>query len=500
MASILSTERCETKSVSLAFRRRLLFGLFMGWGATVVSSFTSIIKMSLLFRYLPSDVLGIWFLMIGAQATLGLLDFGFSKTLERRLAFARGKCGSNPDVLLDAAAQQHIRDLFATARKVYNVLCIVVFFILLGGGYIYFNRVKMPEGLFETFCIAWLIMCLGYAANMWGWYIQSAMNGLGDIGFSNAFGTMVSLLSLILIWIALITGYGLIALSVIWGLQGVLERIIGWLIIRKRNKWINDRQGKWNSEAFKSMLSPSIKWWTALVGTFLTTDITRYVIGASRGADRVPDFVATWGLLIVVSGFSAAVVSVSMPLLSQMWSAGDTIRIQRYVFKLSRIGLILVVGLVVGIGVFANEFFELWLGHGHFIGYTSYILMAINVVLCCHHGMLNIPCLAAEKMGFYKYLLLGGIFNLALTPWLTSRYGIEGACLAMLLSFLLTVHWIIPLMFIRLFHVNIWDYLIRVIFPACVVGLFVFFVTTAIKPFAIPCMSHMITFLRSIRR
>ena len=491
LASTLPAKTLESRSVSEAFRRRLIFGLSMGWGGTVVSSFVSVTRISLLFRYLETEVLGIWFLMIGAQATLGLLDFGFAKTLERRLAFAKGKCGPNPNVVLDADAQQSIRDLFAIARRVYNVLSVFVFAALTGGGFLYFLSIEMPEGLFGSFCIAWVIMCVGYAANMWGWYIQSAMSGLGDIGLSRGVGTVLSLLSLCLTWLVLVAGWGLPALSAVWVMRGLIERAIGWLIIRKRNKWIGKVRGHLNTSTFKSMLAPSIKWWVTIVGAFLATDIVQFIIGAYLGTGKVPDFVATWGLLMMVSGFSAAVVGISMPLLSQMWSAGDSVRIQRYVFKLTRIGLVLVVGMVTGIGVYAPELFELWLGPGHFIGYTAFILMACNIVLCCHHGMLNIPCLAAEEMGFYKYMILGGILNIALSPYLTNRYGIEGACLAMFLSCLLTVNWIIPVLFFRLFHVRASEYTLKVLLPAMAAGVFVLVCATLSKQFLLPVVERL---------
>ncbi len=491
LASTLPAKTLESRSVSEAFRRRLIFGLSMGWGGTIVSSFVSVARISLLFRYLETEVLGIWFLMIGAQATLGLLDFGFAKTLERRLAFAKGKCGPNPNVVLDADAQQSIRDLFAIARRVYNVLSIFVSVALTGVGFLYFLSIEMPEGLFWNFCIAWAIMCVGYAANMWGWYIQAAMDGLGDIGLSKAIGTALSLLSLGLTWLVLVAGWGLPALSAVWVMRGVLQRVFGWMIIRGRNQWIGKDRGRWDASAFKSMLKPSFKWWVALVGTFLSTDIVRFIIGAYLGAGKVPDFVASWGLLTMVSGFSAAVVGISMPLLSQMWSAGDSDRIQRYVFKLTRIGLVLVTGMVTSIGVYAPEIFELWLGPGHFIGYTAFIILAVNIVLCCHHGMLNIPCLAAEEMGFYKYVLLGGILNIVLSLYLTNRYGVEGACLAMFLSYLLTVNWIIPTMFVRLFRVRVAEYTLKVLLPTATTTALVFVCATFSKPFLLPVVERL---------
>jgi hypothetical protein len=80
----------------LSVKRRIIFGIASGWGSKAVGILLNLVQIPLLYRYLPAEIVGLWFLMIGAQMVVGVFDLGFGQTLQRRIAFAKGTCGSDP--------------------------------------------------------------------------------------------------------------------------------------------------------------------------------------------------------------------------------------------------------------------------------------------------------------------------------------------------------------------------------------------------------------------
>ena len=81
----------------MSVTRRIIFGVISGWGSKAINILIGLVQIPLFYRYLSSEVLGVWFLMIGAQMVQGLFDLGFGQTLPRRIAFAKGSCDSNAD-------------------------------------------------------------------------------------------------------------------------------------------------------------------------------------------------------------------------------------------------------------------------------------------------------------------------------------------------------------------------------------------------------------------
>ena len=113
-----------------------------------------------LLAFLDKDSVGIWFLMLGAQASLGFFDLGFGQTVQRRIAYLKGTCGSSPDVELSNEIQQEIRDLISTARAVYWVISILVFATMLVGGWLYSLCLGLGLHGSDGVSIAWVIMSL----------------------------------------------------------------------------------------------------------------------------------------------------------------------------------------------------------------------------------------------------------------------------------------------------------------------------------------------------
>jgi O-antigen/teichoic acid export membrane protein len=463
------------------FWGRVLFAVMAGWGNRGTSILVNLVQLPLLYRYLDSSTLGLWFLMIGAQTLLGLFDLGFGPTLQRRMAFARGECGSDPRVQLDEAAKQKVLDLLAMARRFYFFMAISVFVVLFAGGALYQKLLSSDIGQVKDLSLAWLILSLGFATNTLAWYVDSMLNGMGNIGWSNVISTVLGILSLAATWFALSLGTGLVGLAVVWALRGILGPLLGWLVIIRTHPWIRHGQGSWQREEFLSMVRPSLKFWLAIVANFLLVGMPRYFIGAMLGIQAVPDFTATYLVLSNIQAVFMSMATVSTPLLSQVWKREGAEGLRKYVLPPIKLALPLLVfsyGLVM---VYGAEIFRLWLGSGHFVGYPILTILCILLFLEAHHGMLQAPCVAAEQLGFYKYTLLDGLISLALMPILTHFLGLIGTALAMTIPRMFTDNWIIPLFALRLLKIQVRKYLAQTIAPVVVLGSGVVLLSALIK-------------------
>jgi O-antigen/teichoic acid export membrane protein len=449
----------------LTVTRRIIFGVISGWGSKAVNILISLVQIPLFYRYLSKEVLGVWFLMIGAQMVLGLFDLGFGQTLQRRIAFAKGACGADLDIVLSDSARQAIVDLLALGGRVYIILSAVAAIGLIIGGGFYFQRLELSPSARESLRLAWIVMAIGYAANMWGWMVEATLNGLGDIGWSSIIATVFRVLELGAIWLVLALGYGLTALALVWTARGVAIRLCGWLVVIRLHPWISRVKGRPELLAFKSMVRPALEWWAAVAGYFFLARVSPFFIGALMGPAYVSDYYATYTALAVVQGTLVSIVSVGTPLFSQMWRAGSLDELQSFAIGLMRLSMGLLTASYVSFVFFSKDIFTLWLGKAHFLGYPVIIILSLMMFIEAHQGTLMTFCVATERLQFYKIIILGGIISLPLSYILIKNYGILGAALSILISGMLTQNWFIPMMSLKLLKLSFLTIIKKVLLP-----------------------------------
>src|SRR6266403_4267039 len=100
----------------MSVSRRILFGAAATWFSRGLTILLGLVLLPVLFRHLPKEELGVWLLLGQSWAALGIFDLGFGVTLTRRIAFAKGKSGSEPNTPLMPETLAEIADLVATGR------------------------------------------------------------------------------------------------------------------------------------------------------------------------------------------------------------------------------------------------------------------------------------------------------------------------------------------------------------------------------------------------
>ena len=415
-----------------------------GWLYRAVAIACNLATLGLLFRYLPSNLLGLWFLMLGVQSMTGLFDLGFGQTLQRRIAFAKATCGPGPDVLLSPETKTQIRGLLRLALRVFTIAFIVVFVVVYICGRTYFGHLNLSQELQSDLRIAWILMSLGYAVNTWGGITEATLNGLGDIGWSNVVNIAAQVFTLAATWAVLISGLGVNGLAVVWLLKGIGIRHAGWRIVKSRHRWISSAEKCERHVSVAAMIRPALAWWLAVGGYFLSTGASQYLIALYMGPSSLPDYSATYAALAAVQGALVGVVSAGTPLFSQMLKAGQTAAVRETITLWTKYALGCVTLMFSVICVWGKEVFETWLGSGHFVGWTTLWLLLALMTLEAHQGMMQVVCVAAERLEFFKAILLGGCVSVTLALLLIPRVGIPGAALASLTGEAATQLWIVP--------------------------------------------------------
>jgi O-antigen/teichoic acid export membrane protein len=441
----------------------ILFGISATWVQTVAAVLINLVQVPLLYRYLARDAMGAWMIFASIGLFLLLWDLGLGVTFARSMAYARGRKQGDPAAPRNADADP--ADLLRTVSLTYWVLGAALFLVALGAGWIYLGRLKFDVTPFQTVWLAWVVYALGCAVNLGAATPFHCLNGLGDVGIEQLLGTACNLLALAANVIVLVSGAGIVALSVVFVARGFVARAAAWIILKRRHAWLFERAGQFSFTRLKSLGGDSLRILLTRLGAFLTLQTPGLVIAQVMGPKHVPDFVAAWVIVQVGMAAGMAVGQAITPHAAAAYAAGDSVRFLRQHRNACAAALFLVSLWCLGYLLWAREGMTLWLGPGHFLGYGVLAPLLILGTLEVHHSIHANFVWSSGRWPFAPWALAAGVINLALGIWWAGARGEAGMAWAMCAAQLLTNNWFVVYYALKRLNVPVRRYARDVLAP-----------------------------------
>lgn len=425
----------------MTLSRRIYFAVSVSWFSRFIVIGLGLVLIPVLFRHMGKEELGLWFLLGQSGAFLGLMDMGVSPTLTRRIAFAKGRSGTDPGSVVNEITQREIADLVATGKVIYRYLTAGVFLIAWVTGFLFIGQIELQQLDHRTIWIAWTVMCLSHALGVWAAMWGCLLQGTGHVGWDGLIGIAVQVCTLIAQIVAVLLGGGLITLASIAAIGALVTRYAVLIFMRRREPSLFSLQGRWSRELFRNMLRPALKAWATGVGAFLILKTDQYFIAYFKGVDNIPNYQAAYQLVSNLMTLALAFAFASQVFISQLWQAGQLEQVHRIVQRNLRFGLIVMACGIACLMMVGQELMNLWLGPGHFIGYPILGLFCMTLFLETQHVGIVAASRATEDEVFVFWALGAGILNLLFTWLLIKPYGLLGVALGTMLAQLLTNNW-----------------------------------------------------------
>lgn len=445
--------------------RRIAFGAFASWFSRGMTIMLGLFFLPVLFRYLPKEELGIWLLLGQSWAAMGILDFGISVTLTRRIALAKGKSGGDPNAELNDESRRDIADLIASGRRVYPVLAIVVFGLSWSAGYFYLRNLQLSQVSHYTVWIAWTILCLSQAVNVWSHFWDCLVNGVGYVGWDAIIASLFNTVTIAAQIVAVFCGGRLITLAIIATIGAVLQRVWIRRFARHRCPELFSLKGRWNPAVMKGMGRLAVRAWLTSVGVILVQNTDGFFIASMQGAENIPAYRAAFLVVLNIHMLAGVFAASSTVFISHLWQAGEFKEVQLIVERNLRLGLLLVccggAALIAG----GASLFDVWLGSGNYVGLSLIIAFLVFFVLDQQSFIVSSGCRATEDEAFAETTLGGGLLKLALAFFMIRRFGLLGLALANVISQLVTTHWFVVYRGFRRLQLGFRRYFIFVLIP-----------------------------------
>jgi O-antigen/teichoic acid export membrane protein len=464
---VAPSDRLSAKFVSI--NRRIAFGAVSMWLNRAIVIALRLVLIPVLFHYRPKEEVGIWMLLGQTWALVGILDLGFSATITRRIALAKGRSGSDPNGPLGEATRREIADLIETGRRICFWLAIGTFIVCSGAGFLYLRQLRVLSLSLSTMCMAWAILCLssslGVGSEIWIWLMQ----GLGHIGWEFTIASALDVLTIVLQIVAVAMGGGLVTLALTMAIGPVLLR---FLLLRFARKWRPELftvRGKWGAALFRSLISPSLRAWTTSLGIFAVMYSDPYLIAQLKGASQIPAYRAAWLIFFNLNALSMAATLASAAFVSHLWQAGLFDEMQRVVMRNLRFGLSIVACGGACVLALGPRLFNLWLGRGNFAGYPLLAIFFVIFFLETQAAIISSCSRATEDEVFAPWAVAAGSLKIILSLTLGIRFSLTGIALGTLLASALTNHWFMTYRGLRRLRMGVWQHGSRVLFPVSLV-------------------------------
>lgn len=420
------------------YKNKLFFGIVSGIGTRIIGIFTGLITTPMFFRYLPKDVLGVWMFFLGTEIVVNLTDLGFSPVLQRHIAFELGKG--------DKSGTSNYRgaSYFLSIARWTGLYTSLILFLLLGvGGGLFLLTLGLDSTLLKQSLVGCIIFAFGKALLARFKYFETALNGHGEVGWQNWIfsGSVLFALAGYYIILRFFDG-SLIALTTVSVLQSVAIIIGNCLAYTKRigREYRGTCDVGWKDAS--PYLRPALDMFVVSLGAFLILNTDQYFIIKFLGPASLPDYAATYRLLVVFYSTSTTLSAMTVPFVARRSASGDHENLKKLVVANTSVGMVIFLSGIIMFAFFGDRIVKLWLGPGHFVGWPIVWVFCMMLTLENHHvifAQIGLNCKNDPTWG--KVSIISGLLNLTLTYIGVRTAGLLGVASATMISQLCTNNW-----------------------------------------------------------
>ena len=203
---------------------------FWSYIASFLNMGINVLILPFVLAFLDDASLGIWYVFASINTLVMLLDFGFTPTIARNIAYAWSGAGMlaatgvQADEIEDEPKAKVFYNVVATCKAIYLLLSIIAILLLFVAGSGYVLAVS-PDDMKAGFLAAWLVYAAGVLCNLYFSYASACLRGVGAIAENAKAQTYAKIVQLAFTAILLAGGAGIMGTSVAYLASCLVMRV-----------------------------------------------------------------------------------------------------------------------------------------------------------------------------------------------------------------------------------------------------------------------------------
>lgn len=373
----------------------------------------------LILKILPSEQLGIWYIFQTLNGLVALMDFGFSGTIIRNIAYA---WAGVKDLTHTGVARERISgpnmpllwSVVITAKRIYLVISLIALFVSLVFGTWYL--ISINNGTLDQahLLTAWGIFLSGLFLNLYYNYWNAILSGLGMIKQYQKANVTSGLIYLAIALPGVLLGGGIIALAAAFLLSGFTIRVLS------RHYFSKHLRRKGHNVHDLKMITPipglfSILWHNAKKNGL--TSLGAYFV-MQFNIFFIPVFInlkaaATYGLAVqlvrLITQFGNVPSVSSYAEMNCLIAEGDTARLKSKVSLTYMLGLIIMISAAIFVLLFGDSALRLIKSKTFLPPLPIIATMFLIMMLEWSNGIFCLIITASNRVPFMNASLISGL-------------------------------------------------------------------------------------------
>lgn len=313
----------------------------------------AIIILPVILHLLDAKDLGIWYIFLSVSHLIGLLDFGFSPSIQRSAAYvASGAKELRKDGFeITQSTQIHLpllASLLSTSQSIYKKisLTILILGITFGSLYLYFT---LKEDFNYKYISIWVLYLVSVASNFHYNYLLSFLRGLGYINDYNVNVIISKSVYVGILYFFIITGTGLLSLILATFLNTIVMIVLAYRVLNKKIPGFTKLTDNYECENLFPILWKNAKnSGIVSVGVFLLSQSGVFLSGLFLGLEEVASLGLCIQLFTTLVVCSRVYLTTYTPLISALWTKNDKQQIKYIFIKCQFAGyLIFITGFII---------------------------------------------------------------------------------------------------------------------------------------------------------
>lgn len=411
-----------------------------GYVSQVCNVGANLFILPVLFRFLSSELLGIWYVFMNIGAFVTLFGLVFQSAFSRNISYAFGgatilqKQGININPEQFASPNYPlVKGLIVTMRRFYGGVSIGIFILLSFIGLPYFLHIASYLPTERDIVLAWLVYALSVALGFYSLLFGSILQGRGYIKEFNQLTIICRLFYILLVFVFVSQGYSLWGIALANILSSIPAFVLGYLFayrnrLKETLSWFQAEK----SNLMSIIWANTYKLCFATVLIYISTKGNIFYASFFLPLEVIAQYGLSLQVMNVLNTASQMYFYSYSPVVAQNWIRGNHFKISEIYAKGLVIGFgVFVVGSL-GVLMFGNSILTLISSNTHFLPKLPLLLLFIVYFFDTQHLLAinllvsknNVPHLFETIISAIAIFVLIPIFILKF-DW--GIYGLIGA-------------------------------------------------------------------------
>ncbi|MCU0560207.1 MAG: hypothetical protein MUD16_08440 [Desulfobacterales bacterium] len=384
---------------------------------------------------LGPTLFGFWSVLLSILAYMSTFDAGLPLYITRTIAGASG----DPSI----GAQ---RPVLATAFTVYLAICLLLLAAAAAAGIWPSWSSILPEGAGQDAAVLFLMLALYLGFSYLSKFFTGICNGHHDYAYPNYISVLTVGLQAAAAYALLAAGHGLRGLVLSYALAGAVNAAIKFGYCRQRYGPLELRLRWPQSAVALSMAKFCLGIFVTTVGGQIILNTDNLLIARMLSLELVTAYAINFQIVLYMSLIFQRLPDVLFPTYAGLDVHRDRSALCTLFIESSVCSLAGYAGFALLYALFAERFFEVWIGASHFVGRSvAWVILAFFFCQTFIHSHAVLLLSKARLRQVVAWNIAEALLNVMLSVAFAAAYGVLGVAIGSLLANLATNFIALPL-------------------------------------------------------